>query len=302
MCKRRNFVVGLILIAVVSSVLIQVVSLNDFYNLIDRNARSIIRLSVAVKTLSEYLLGQKNEHLKKISEIQKTLEDLEHKSKLLMDIIFRLDDKVKEYDFNSNLAFANVYIINKTQKCLGSGVYLKYKDKFYVLTAGHIGDFGDEMYILTVDKTEYPVKVIKRNKDVDLMLLDPQDYKQDDYAELSDDEPVIGSNVYLVGNPNGYRMITTNGVVSKRLSFYYIVSAPMFFGNSGGGLYYKNKLVGIASSALSMTKIFYKNVIDIKIENGKLVPGKMKKKIDKIYVEQLNFFIGLKAIKKFLKE
>lgn len=292
----------LILIAVVSSLLIQVVSLNDFYELIARNAKSIVRLSDSVRTLSEYLLGQKNEQLKKIGEIQQGLKDLEHKAQLLTDIMFRLDNKIKEYDFDSNLAFANVYIINKTQRCLGSGVYLKYNDKFYVLTAGHIGDFGDEMYILTVDKTEYPVKVIKRNKDIDLMLLDPLDYKQEDYAELSDEEPVIGSNVYLVGNPNGYRMITTNGIVSKRFGLYYVVSAPMFFGNSGGGLYYKNKLIGIASSALSMTKVFYKNVIDIRIENGKLVPSKIRKEINKIYVEQLNFFVGLETIKDFLEE
>lgn len=78
------------------------------------------------------------------------------------------------------------------------------------------------------------------------------------YAELSEQTPAIGEKVTVTGHPTGLYWSYIEGIVSAhradmpigedRMGPYIQVSIPVWYGNSGGGLFDSDgKLVGIAS-------------------------------------------------------
>lgn len=165
----------------------------------------------------------------------------------------------------------NVEIRNITVGSLGSGVSIKYKGQFYILSAGHL---ATKTTIGTQDILELwengqricALKIIKHsvmsfnneNKDdftkgVDLLLLKPINplYYPLYYVELDDKEPVTASEIYIVGNPMGIEDVVSMGrIIQYQNNFMYYINHT-YFGNSGGGIYTKQgKLIGIVSHML----------------------------------------------------
>ena len=156
-----------------------------------------------------------------------------------------------DYNF---LEKANLNIINYTQGTSGSGTLIKIKDKFYVLTAAHmIGTDNDILFAEdNIAKKGYILSIVKYNRWNDLAILKIK-LKKDDplkyYAlEIGTESPQIGEIIYVIGNPDSYEDILTSGVVVKRGRTFSLISAPIYFGNSGGAVIYKGKLVGIVSA------------------------------------------------------
>jgi len=162
----------------------------------------------------------------------------------------------------------NIMIKNTTAESLGSGATIKYKGKFYVLSAGHMAnELTDKLELWENDTKVCDLKIIKQlynnNEDSnnlldvtnsnDLLLLKPTDENIVPiyYVELADMEPITGSQIYIVGNPLGLEDILSQGRVAVYKNNYMYFRDSTYFGNSGGGLYNaEGKLIGIMSHVI----------------------------------------------------
>jgi hypothetical protein len=152
----------------------------------------------------------------------------------------------------------NVVIINKTANASGSGVTIKYKGEFYILSAGHMLDkLDDNLYLYENDNEICKLKVIKHsfceteNGVIDdLLLLKPvdNDILPIFYTELANTEPYTGTEINIIGNPLGIEDVVSDGrVIAYQGNLMYMIGTS-YFGNSGGGVYNNDgKLVGIIS-------------------------------------------------------
>jgi S1-C subfamily serine protease len=163
----------------------------------------------------------------------------------------------------TNLQQTNVVIYNTTVGALGSGITLKYKGQYYILTAGHMleedtdtltfGENGTELGELEVVKREYhdmqgDIKGIENA--VDLLLTRPKNRNliPKVYVELADKEPIVGEEIYIVGNPLGIEDVVSTGRIIQYEYNFMIFKDSTYFGNSGGGVYTSDgKLAGVVS-------------------------------------------------------
>jgi hypothetical protein len=168
-------------------------------------------------------------------------------------------EKYKKQILEYKLQQVNVEIINKTAQAQGSGVTLKYKGKFYILSAGHmLNDITDELVLCENGVEICMLEVVKLShtflnnepKGTDLVLLKPKDplIQPKVYVEFAEEEPSTPAEIYIVGNPLGMEDVLTDGrIISYFNDFVYFIDHS-YFGNSGGGIYTKDgKLVGIVS-------------------------------------------------------
>ncbi len=159
----------------------------------------------------------------------------------------------------------NVMIHNVSEYTLGSGVTIKYNDKFYILSAGHMAETendklelwenGQKICDLKIVKHEHALNDIFVTEEEslnsqDLILLQPIDENIVPiiYTELADYEPIVGEDIYIVGNPMGKEDVITDGRIIKFVGNFMEYVDHTYFGNSGGGVYNKEgKLLGIVS-------------------------------------------------------
>jgi S1-C subfamily serine protease len=172
-----------------------------------------------------------------------------------------LPDKIKydKFMLEKKLQSVNVVIHNETVGSLGSEVTLKYKDKFYILTAGHMLNRDTDKLTFSQNGENFgELEIIKwifdptdeTLKGVDLLLSQPKnkDLIPKIYIELADYEPLIATEVYVVGNPMGIENVISDGRIIAYEENYMIFIDHSYFGNSGGGVYTKEgKLIGINS-------------------------------------------------------
>jgi len=218
-----------------------------------------------IDDLNKYLDKlEKNNQIsnKKIENDQQNLtKKIENNNQNLTKKIENLPNKQKlaKIKLEQTLKQINVMIINKTVGALGSGVSIKYKDKFYILTAGHmVNKKTDELYLyenktqicrLEIVKWDYFEGKIRTLKN-DLLLLCPTNKTIIPifYTEIADSEPITGTQVYIVGNPMGIEDSISEGRIINYEDNYMYYRDSTYFGNSGGGLYTDDgKLVGIVS-------------------------------------------------------
>jgi S1-C subfamily serine protease len=81
--------------------------------------------------------------------------------------------------------------------------------------------------------------------------------KSGPYAEFAKGHPNIGDKVYTVGAPLGDKGTLTGGIISnfeyKKKLIKYRFTSPVFFGNSGGGIFNeKMELIGVTISMYFM--------------------------------------------------
>lgn len=201
---------------------------NDIKNIYDSLIKTnglVIANSESIVSITTKLI----ETIKNINENFKKVQTIDNP-----DI-----DKIKE---------ANVRIVNFTKGYSGSGTYIKYKDKYYILTCAHLVENNEDfIYAETDDNNLYSLTLEKIDKDKDLALYKVNFDKELSYLEISEETPKLGSEVIVIGNPDGLTDIVTNGVISNVEKDKYYINAIIFFGNSGGALIYKGKVVGVIS-------------------------------------------------------
>jgi S1-C subfamily serine protease len=137
--------------------------------------------------------------------------------------------------------------------CSGIIVRNEKGQKLRVFTACHCPDEGVPVLVTTQYDTKVRLMtVIKQDKVTDLALLESINNEKSDgpFVQLADKEPLIGSEVWAIGNPSGTERIVSSGNLSKYQVYHSVVhyrfTAPISFGSSGGGLFNKHgKLIGL---------------------------------------------------------
>jgi len=161
---------------------------------------------------------------------------------------------------------------------MGSGVLLKYHNRYYVLTAAHMFTaLQDDVQVQdNTNKLDLDVTLVKIDKKHDLALLKLNSIPEGlPFAELAEIGPPIGGVVYVIGNPDGKQDVVTAGIITHQSNLYYLTTNNIFYGNSGGGCFYKGKLVGIVSGfeySVRFIPKFYVNPKTGIIEATKTVP------------------------------
>lgn len=156
----------------------------------------------------------------------------------------------KEIDLANvkNLERANILIENHDANILGSGTHIKINDKSYILTCAHLIRLETDSLIAKLDNDNtYKITLLGQDKIMDLALFSIELEETLPHIEISDVEPQVGSEVVVIGNPGGNCDIVTNGIVAQIYDLGYMITNTVFFGNSGGALLYRGKLVGVVS-------------------------------------------------------
>jgi S1-C subfamily serine protease len=178
--------------------------------------------------------------------------------KELRDALRTFDDRTQEPDYNLILK-STVTIYNLERMTMGSGVCIIYKGEKYIISAFHL----DEAIEIYADDGGRRVKLelVIQNPLNDLILFKAKDELNTvKYINFVDTEVNVGDRIWVCGNPMGIEDALTYGVIVRKSEdkLKFLVDAPVWFGNSGGGAFNRNtELVGIASQLL----------IDVRPEN-----------------------------------
>jgi S1-C subfamily serine protease len=137
---------------------------------------------------------------------------------------------------------------------LGSGTHI---GAGRILTAAHvIKDENSKIVVLDQNGITYRAKISWIDRTVDAAVLTIEDPSMQ-VAEVSCEEPSVGANIEVVGNPLGIKFIHSWGHVASS-KIRYSERGPRFFadvtiygGNSGGAVYSlengERKLIGLVS-------------------------------------------------------
>ena len=246
-------------------------SLPPFLKLI----KAIIMEIGAIQDYQLILKNRTNNNKKDVEKLNKYKEKLKNKINSKKDIDLKNVKAIKE---------ANVSIHNLTCGFMGAGTHIKIDEESYVLTCAHLidGKIEDNILIIVSDfGTQSKAEIVKYNKRKDLMLLKVPQLKNTSYLEISDVAPKEGSEVMVIGNPVGIIDMITDGIITQiNRTGYFIITNKVWFGNSGGSLLYKGKVVGVLSQILG-----YSNVSPFGI-----------------FSQNYGKCVGLEEIKAFLKE
>lgn len=223
-------------------------------------SNQISQLGDSIHTINQYLGVEKKVRDSEYRILDRKIETLPASQKAIK---FALEKKLQTL---------NTFIVNVSMGAIGSGVVLKYNDKLYVLSAGHMGSENDKIALFKYGKFVCQLEVVKREyttteddaefiKGDDLLLLRPKNvnFTSENYAELADNEPLTASEVYIVGNPNGVEDVLSVGRVAVYRGNFMYFRDSIHFGNSGGGIYNnEGKLIGIMSHLIpSYSSLYY---------------------------------------------
>ncbi|QTF10279.1 serine endoprotease DegQ [Brenneria izadpanahii] len=144
---------------------------------------------------------------------------------------------------------------------LGSGVIID-AAKGYVLTNNHVINNADKIRVQLNDGREYDAKLIGRDEQSDIALLQLADAKNLVEIKMADSDRLrVGDFAVAVGNPFGLGQTATSGIISalgrsglnlEGLENFIQTDASINRGNSGGALVNLNgELIGINTAILA---------------------------------------------------
>ncbi|MCK8564980.1 serine endoprotease DegQ [Yersinia ruckeri] len=144
---------------------------------------------------------------------------------------------------------------------LGSGVIIN-AEKGYVLTNNHVINNADKIRVQLNDGREYDAKLLGRDEQTDIALLQLTDAKNLKAIPIADSDNLrVGDFAVAVGNPFGLGQTATSGIISalgrsglnlEGLENFIQTDASINRGNSGGALVNLNgELIGINTAILA---------------------------------------------------
>ncbi len=146
------------------------------------------------------------------------------------------------------------------QHGLGSGVIVS--SDGYILTNNHVVGGAEEIHVTLMDKREFTAKVIGKDAKTDLALIKIDSKDPLPVAELGNsDAEDVGDWVVAIGNPFGFTLTTTAGIVSAKgrmlggnYDDFIQTDASINPGNSGGPLFNTaGQVIGINTAIYSRT-------------------------------------------------
>ncbi len=160
----------------------------------------------------------------------------------------------------SSLAYGQEY------ETAGAGSGVIYTQDGYIITNYHVANKDTKSITVTLyDGSQYDAKYIYGDEFVDIAIIKIE--KNDcHYAKFGDYADVcIGDMVLAIGNPLGYGITVTDGIVSALDKAITVenttmtllqTSAEINSGNSGGGLFNMNgELIGIVNAKIAGTSV-----------------------------------------------
>ncbi|CAI2928912.1 serine endoprotease DegQ [Serratia entomophila] len=144
---------------------------------------------------------------------------------------------------------------------LGSGVIID-AAKGYVLTNNHVINNADKIRVQLNDGRELDAKLVGRDEQSDIALLQLSDVKNLTAIKMADSDQLrVGDFAVAVGNPFGLGQTATSGIISalgrsglnlEGLENFIQTDASINRGNSGGALVNLNgELIGINTAILA---------------------------------------------------
>ena len=146
-------------------------------------------------------------------------------------------------------------------RALGSGVIIN-ADKGYVVTNNHVVDNATKIQVQLSDGRRYDAKVIGKDPQSDIALIQLQDAKNLTAIKIADSDNLrVGDYTVAIGNPYGLGETVTSGIVSalgrsglnvENYENFIQTDAAINRGNSGGALVNLNgELIGINTAILA---------------------------------------------------
>lgn len=214
---------------------------------VDKNQQKEIRnLAQVLLELEQIIDKNDKEQLDLVKNIKNTIKNLKNQQ---TEIENKLEETKKiDLDNAEDIKQANLVIYNTAYGTQGSGSHIKIGDDYYVLTCMHMLRTKND-FIWSVDdsNTWRPLELVKVDRKNDLALF--RIYMTEDlpYLEISEIFPKAGSEIVIIGNPSNYEDILTDGIISKITKNEYIFTNIVYFGNSGGSILYKGKIIGVVT-------------------------------------------------------
>jgi serine protease Do len=194
------------------------------------------------------------------------------------------------------------------QHGLGSGVIVS--SDGYILTNNHVVGDAEEIHVALMDKREFTAKVIGKDAKTDLALIKINTKDQLPVAELGDsDTTEVGDWVLAIGNPFGFSLTVTSGIVSAKgralggqYDDFIQTDASINPGNSGGPLFNtRGEVVGINTAIYSRTGTsagigfaipidMVKRVMEQLKSTGRVVRGKLGVEIQEVTADLAQSF------------
>jgi serine protease Do len=147
------------------------------------------------------------------------------------------------------------------QHGLGSGVIVS--PDGYILTNNHVVGGAEEIHVTLMDKREFTAKVVGKDAKTDIALIKIDTKDPLPAADLGDSNACdIGDWVVAIGNPFGFTLTTTAGIISAKgrmlgesnYDDFLQTDASINPGNSGGPLFNTSgQVIGINSAIYSRT-------------------------------------------------
>ena len=191
----------------------------------EKQIEMIKDVSKLTKYVTEMSIANDEKQLKLIEDIIKNVKTLKTKVTLME----RKLQASKSIDLKNVEKYkkANLLIYNATANFSGSGTHIKIKNKDYILTASHLIENPDDFIWGILDNGDWhPLELTKINKEKDLILFRVFGLECHPYLEISDESPKEGSKIIVKG---------------------YLFTNIIYFGNSGGAILYKGKIIGVVS-------------------------------------------------------
>lgn len=183
------------------------------------------------------------------------------------DAVKLLSSKVSEVVKNSSPSV--VRLLSKETKgdttqnsFFGSGFIFIYQNHYYILTNEHVIHDIKNLTVLDKNEKEIPVKLVGKDFDYDVAVLQILDNKNYPHLKLGNSEVLnIGDFVIAIGHPLGLDYSSTFGIVSslerkvsmsgKSYEHFIQTDAAINPGNSGGPLLNLNsEVVGINTAVM----------------------------------------------------
>ncbi|MHB8382896.1 MAG: DegQ family serine endoprotease [Candidatus Binataceae bacterium] len=194
------------------------------------------------------------------------------------------------------------------QHGLGSGVIVS--SDGYILTNNHVVGGAEEIHVTLMDKREFTAKVIGKDPKTDLALIKIDTKDSLPAAVLGDsDATEVGDWVVAIGNPFGFSLTVTAGIVSAKgrilggnYDDFLQTDASINPGNSGGPLFNTSgQVIGINTAIYSRTGAnngigfaipidMARNVMDQLKAHGRVVRGWLGVEIQEVTADLAQSF------------
>lgn len=137
----------------------------------------------------------------------------------------------------------SVVLVSVANSGTGSGIVMlsdKETNSTVILTALHVvrkSNPGDLMVTFYPDKEEYPAELIKRSGMYDMALLRVNHYHPYEASHVYLSELNVFTPIMAIGAAMGKKPFPKEGIVERYTNSHMHTSAPIMFGDSGGGVF-----------------------------------------------------------------